>query len=190
MRAGAGTAFAGIARREALRFTNQRERFLAALVRPLVWLFIFAAGFRSVLGLSITPPYQTYVLYEVYVTPGLCGMILLFSGMQSSLSMVYDRETGAMRSLLVSPYPRWFLLGSKLLASVLVSVCDKRHNLGTIAADVREHGVAYLRRFSGTPAQQLWYFRGILRAGGTRIPSKLRAEMRGLLRELAAATGA
>ena len=43
-------------------------------------------------------------------------MILLFSGMQSSLSMVYDRETGAMRTLLVSPYPRWFLLGSKLVA--------------------------------------------------------------------------
>ena len=122
MRAGWGTAFAGITRREALRFANQRERFLAALVRPLVWLFIFAAGFRSVLGLSITPPYQTYVLYEVYVTPGLAGMILLFSGMQSSLSMVYDRETGAMRTLLVSPYPRWFLLGSKLVASVLVSV--------------------------------------------------------------------
>jgi ABC-2 type transport system permease protein len=122
MRVGAATAFAGVARREALRFANQRERFLAALVRPLVWLFIFAAGFRSVLGLSITPPYETYVLYEVYVTPGLCGMILLFSGMQSSLSMVCDRETGAMRALLVSPYPRWFLLGSKLFASVLVSV--------------------------------------------------------------------
>ncbi|MCB5409220.1 ABC transporter permease [Pseudogemmobacter faecipullorum] len=114
-------AFSGIARREFLRFTRQRERFLAALVRPLVWLFIFAAGFRSVLGVSITPPYKTYVLYEVYVTPGLCGMILLFSGMQSSLSMVYDRETGAMRSLLVSPYPRWFLLCSKLLAAVLVA---------------------------------------------------------------------
>ena len=73
MRAGWTTAFGGIARRELLRFANQRERFLAALVRPLVWLFIFAAGFRSVLGLSITPPYQTYVLYEVYVTPGLVG---------------------------------------------------------------------------------------------------------------------
>ncbi len=116
------TAFRGIAWREALRFLRQRERFLAALVRPLVWLFIFAAGFRAVLGLSITPPYQTYVLYEVYVIPGLCGMIQLFNGMQSSLSMVYDRETGAMRSLLVSPFPRWFLLGSKLLAGVLVSI--------------------------------------------------------------------
>ena len=118
---GYGIAFTGIARRELLRFTRQRERFLAALVRPRVWLFIFAAGFRSVLGLSITPPYRTYVLYEVYVTPGLCGMILLFTGMQSALSMVYDRETGAMRSLLVSPYPRWFLLGAKLVAAVLVA---------------------------------------------------------------------
>ena len=115
-------AFGGIAKREFLRFTRQRERFLAALVRPLVWLFIFAAGFRSVLGVSIVPPYKTYVLYDVYVTPGLCGMILLFAGMQSSLSMVYDRETGAMRSLLVSPYPRWFLLGAKLTAAVLVAV--------------------------------------------------------------------
>ncbi|ODM44258.1 ABC transporter permease [Cereibacter johrii] len=115
-------AFGGIAGREILRFTRQRERFLSALVRPLVWLFIFAAGFRAVLGLSITPPYQTYVLYEVYVTPGLCAMIQLFNGMQSSLSMVYDRETGAMRTLLVSPYPRWFLLGSKLVAGVLVSI--------------------------------------------------------------------
>ena len=116
------TAFLGIARRETLRFVNQRGRFLAALVRPLVWLFIFAAGFRAVLGLSITPPYQTYVLYEVYVTPGLCAMIQLFNGMQSSLSMVYDRDTGAMRTLLVSPFPRWFLLASKLVAGVLVSI--------------------------------------------------------------------
>ena len=66
-------AFTGIVWREGLRFLHQRERFLSALVRPLVWLFIFAAGFRAVLGLSITPPYQTYVLYEVYVTPGLVG---------------------------------------------------------------------------------------------------------------------
>ncbi|MDO5631878.1 MAG: ABC transporter permease [Paracoccus sp. (in: a-proteobacteria)] len=124
------TAFAGITRREMLRFVQQRGRFLAALVRPLVWLFIFAAGFRAVLGLSITPPYQTYVLYEVYVTPGLVAMIQLFNGMQSSLSMVYDRETGAMRTLLVSPFPRWFLLGAKLSAGVLVSIMQAYVFLG------------------------------------------------------------
>jgi ABC-2 type transport system permease protein len=112
----------GIVWREALRFLHQRGRFVAALVRPLVWLFIFAAGFRSVLGVSLIPPYETYVLYEVYITPGLIAMIQLFNGMQSSLSMVYDREMGNMRTLLVSPFPRWFLLTSKLLAGVAVSL--------------------------------------------------------------------
>jgi ABC-2 type transport system permease protein len=112
----------GIVWREALRFVHQRERFISALVRPLVWLFIFAAGFRQILGVSIIPPYDTYVLYEVYVTPGLMAMIQLFNGMQSSLSMVYDREMGNMRMLLVSPFPRWYLLLGKLLASTAVSV--------------------------------------------------------------------
>jgi len=113
--------FRGIVWREVLRFLHQRERFFSALVRPLVWLFIFAAGFRQVLGVSIIPPYETYVLYEVYVVPGLLGMILLFNAMQSSLSMVYDRETGAMRTLLVSPFPRSFLLLSKLIGGVAVA---------------------------------------------------------------------
>jgi ABC-2 type transport system permease protein len=108
--------------RELLRFVHQRERFIAALVRPLIWLFVFAAGFRAALGVSIIPPYQTYVPYETYVLPGLCGMILLFAGMQSSLSMVYDREMGSMRVLLTSPSPRWFLLFGKLLAGTVVAV--------------------------------------------------------------------
>ncbi|CAG7857106.1 hypothetical protein MCAMS1_01827 [biofilm metagenome] len=112
----------GIIGRECWRFITQRERFISALVRPLVWLFIFAAGFRSALGLAISPPYETYILYEVYIVPGLCGMIQLFNGMQSSLSMVYDREMGSMRVLLTCPLPRWFLLWSKLLAGTAVSI--------------------------------------------------------------------
>jgi ABC-2 type transport system permease protein len=112
----------GIVWREALRFLHQRERFVSALVRPLVWLFIFAVGFRQVLGVSIIPPYDVYVLYEVYITPGLMAMIQLFNGMQSSLSMVYDREMGNMRTLLVSPFPRWYLLAAKLLAGTAVSL--------------------------------------------------------------------
>ena len=120
----------GIVWREALRFLQQRERFVSALVRPLVWLFIFAAGFRQVLGISIIPPYETYILYEVYITPGLMAMIQLFNGMQSSLSMVYDREMGNMRTLLVSPLPRWYLLFCKLLAGTTVSVLQVYAFLG------------------------------------------------------------
>jgi ABC-2 type transport system permease protein len=122
--------FRGIVWREVLRFLHQRERFFSALVRPLVWLFIFAAGFRQVLGVSIIPPYETYILYEVFVVPGLLGMILLFNAMQSSLSMVYDRETGAMRTLLVSPFPRSYLLLSKLIGGVAVAVIQAYVFLG------------------------------------------------------------
>lgn len=120
--------------RESLRFLNQRSRFLAALVRPLVWLVVFAAGFRAALGLSIIPPYETYITYEVYIVPGLCGMIQLFNGMQSSLSLVYDREMGSMRLLLTSPLPRWWLLFSKLLAGVAVSILQVYVFLGIAAA--------------------------------------------------------
>ncbi len=112
----------GIVWREGLRFLHQRERFVSALVRPLVWLLIFAAGFRQTLGISIIPPYQTYILYDVWITPGLVAMIQLFNGMQSSLSMVYDREMGNMRVLLLSPFPRAFLLFGKLIAGASVSI--------------------------------------------------------------------
>ena len=137
--------FAGIATREALRFLQQRERFVAALVRPLVWLVIFAAGFRSVLGVAILPPYDTYITYDVYIVPGLVGMIQLFNGMQSSLSMVYDREMGSMRTLLVSPLPRWYLLACKLLAGTLVSILQVYAFLAIAwAFDIRMPGPGYL----------------------------------------------
>ena len=115
-------AFYGIVWRELLRFLQQRERFFAALVRPLIWLIIFAAGFRAALGISIIPPYETYITYDVYITPGLLAMIQLFQGMQSSLSMVYDREMGSMRVLLTTPLPRWFLLVARLFGGVIVSL--------------------------------------------------------------------
>lgn len=127
-------AMGWIVRREALRFLGQRARLVSALVRPLVWLLVFAAGFRAALGLSITPPYQTYITYETYILPGLCAMILLFNGMQSSLGLVLDRETGTMRLLLTAPLPRWWLLTSKLVASTLISVLQVYAFLGIAAA--------------------------------------------------------
>ncbi|HWI26327.1 MAG TPA: ABC transporter permease [Stellaceae bacterium] len=115
-------ALIAVASRELVRFVNQTGRLLSALVRPALWLLVFAAGFQNVLGISITPPYETYITYQVYVIPGLLGMVLLFNGMQSSLSMVYDREMGMMRLLLTAPLPRWYLLLCKLLSGVVLSV--------------------------------------------------------------------
>lgn len=115
-------AMLAIIYREMVKFWHQRGRLLSALVRPALWLIVFAAGFQNIFGVSIIPPYETYIEYQEYVVPGLLGMVLLFNGMQSSLSLVYDREMGLMRLLLTAPQPRWFLLFSKLMAGTVLSV--------------------------------------------------------------------
>ena len=111
-----------VSSREVVKFVHQTGRLVSAVVRPTLWLLVFAAGFQNVFGVSIIPPYETYIRYEVYVVPGLLGMVLLFNGMQSSLSMVYDREMGVMRLLLTAPLPRWYLLLCKLMAGTVLSV--------------------------------------------------------------------
>lgn len=108
--------------RELLKFSRQYGRLVSSLVRPLLWLAVFAAGFRNVFGVAIIEPYDTYIPYDVYIAPGLIGMVLLFNGMQSSLAMVYDREMGLMRLLLTAPVPRWWILAAKLLATGLLSL--------------------------------------------------------------------
>ncbi|MHB0777147.1 ABC transporter permease [Halomonas sp. WWR20] len=115
-------ALFAVASRETVKFLHQRGRLLSAVVRPSLWLIIFAAGFKSVFGVAVLPPYESYIEYQVYVVPGLIGMVLLFNGMQSSLAMVYDREMGIMRLLLTAPLPRSYLLFCKLLAGTFLSI--------------------------------------------------------------------
>ena len=115
-------ALRAIVLRELFKFSRQTGRLVSALVRPLLWLAVFAAGFRNVFGVSIVEPYDTYVPYDVYIAPGLVGMVLLFNGMQSSLAMVYDREMGLMRLLLTAPLPRWWILFCKLGATAVLSL--------------------------------------------------------------------
>jgi len=111
----------GIIYKELLRFIKQKSRFFSALVRPLLWLLIFSVGFKTALGLAIIPPYETYITYETYIVPGLIGMILLFNGMQSALTMIFDREMGSMKILLTSSISRSFLLFCKMFAMAIVS---------------------------------------------------------------------
>ena len=115
-------ALRAIVSRELYKFSRQYGRLASALVRPLLWLAVFAAGFRSVFGVAIIEPYETYISYDVYIVPGLVGMVLLFNGMQSSLAMVYDREMGLMRLLLTAPLPRWWVLFCKLMATTVLSL--------------------------------------------------------------------
>lgn len=115
-------ALRAVVGRELHKFLRQPARLASALVRPLLWFVVFAAGFHNVFGVAIIPPYETYIEYKVYMVPGLLGMIALFNGMQSSLSLVYDREMGIMRLLLTAPLARGWLLGFKLLAGTALSV--------------------------------------------------------------------
>ncbi len=115
-------ALRAVVGREIGRFLRQPSRLGSALVRPLLWFVVFSAGFHNVFGVAIAPPYETYVEYKEYMVPGLLGMVALFNGMQSSLSMVYDREMGVMRLLLTAPLPRGWLLAFKLLAGTALSV--------------------------------------------------------------------
>jgi ABC-2 type transport system permease protein len=117
-------ALNAIVGRELLKFSRQTGRLLSAVVRPLLWLAVFAAGFRNVFGVAIVEPYDTYIPYDVYIAPGLVGMVLLFNGMQSSLAMVYDREMGLMRLLLTAPLPRWWVLLCKLVATAVLSIAQ------------------------------------------------------------------
>ena len=99
-------ALRAVAGREVYKFMRQPGRLVSSLVRPALWLVVFASGFQNVFGVAIIPPYETYVEYRVYMVPGLVMMVCLFNGMQSSLAMVYDREMGVMRLLLTEgQYP-------------------------------------------------------------------------------------
>lgn len=118
----AANAFSALSTRETNKFIRQKGRLFSALVRPALWLLVFAAGFQNVFGVAVIPPYEAYIEYEVYIAPGLLSMVILFNGMQSSLSMVYDREMGLMRLLLTAPLPRWYILFCKLLAGAVLSI--------------------------------------------------------------------
>ena len=109
-----------VTERELMKFLRQRERLLSALVRPTLWLIVFASGLHDLLGVSIIPPYRTYTPYQEYILPGLLGMVVLFQAMQSALSLVYDRESGVMRVMLVTPLPRPYLLFAKILAATVL----------------------------------------------------------------------
>jgi ABC-2 type transport system permease protein len=115
-------ALAAVAGREIHKFLRQPGRLASSLVRPLLWMVVFAAGFRQMPDLGSVMPFDPNLDYRLYMVPGLALMVCLFNGMQSSLAMVYDREMGVMRLLLTAPLPRTYLLACKLLAGAFLSV--------------------------------------------------------------------
>ena len=73
--------------------------------------------------------------------------------------------------------------------SALVVACDKRHNLGALAGDVRAHGVEYLERFHAGASDQVWYFERVVEALRERIPRRLAEELEALLADFRTQVG-
>lgn len=104
-----------IVRREVVRTLRQRGRLVSALVRPLIWLLVIGGGFGALLGRTGSGGYQHFLV------PGLIGMALLFGAMLASLSLVYDKESGVMRMLLIAPLPRGWIVVARTLSAAIVA---------------------------------------------------------------------
>ena len=102
--------------REVVRMFRQRTRLVSAMVRPLIWLFVIGAGFGAVLQQA------GGVSYQQFLVPGVLGMTMLFGAMLAALTMVYDKESGVMRMLIMAPLPHYWIVVAKMLAAALAAI--------------------------------------------------------------------
>jgi ABC-2 type transport system permease protein len=94
--------------REVKRFLRDRTRLVSSFVQPLLWLVIFGAGFGarfSLPGLS----------YQQVIFPGIVGQTLLFTSMFMGISVIWDKEFGFMKEILVAPISRFSLFLGKMV---------------------------------------------------------------------------
>jgi ABC-2 type transport system permease protein len=105
--------------RELVRFFRQRNRVIGALGQPLVFWILFAAG----LGPSFRMPgQQAGVSYGEYFFPGVVVLIILFTAIFATISIIEDRREGFLQSVLVAPIPRWSMVLGKLLGGTLIAL--------------------------------------------------------------------
>jgi len=112
----AGKAIYVIVMREFKRFFRQRGRFVVSMVRPLIWLFIVGSGFTKIIDDSGGTDYIQFIL------PGIVGMTILFSSIFSTISVVWDREFGFLREMLVAPVSRVTIVMGKLFSGTALAV--------------------------------------------------------------------
>lgn len=104
-----------IVAREFKKFVRERSRLFSAIARPLLWLFIVGAG------ISRLVPRDTGMSYTQFIFPGILGMTILFSSMFSSISIIWDKEFGFMKEILVAPVSRLSIVIGKALSGTIVS---------------------------------------------------------------------
>ena len=111
---------AALCMRELLRFFRQRNRVVGALGQPLLFWGLFAAGF----GPSFRPadPQSAGQSYGEYFFPGTVVLILLFTAIFATISIIEDRREGFLQSVLVAPIPRWSMVLGKLLGGTFIAM--------------------------------------------------------------------
>jgi ABC-2 type transport system permease protein len=96
-------------RREMIRFRRDRARMFAMLLQPLLFLFVMGTGLSSVVDTGGAIDFRTF-LY-----PGVLAMSVLFTAAFSGISLVWDREFGFLREMLVAPVSTTAILVGKCL---------------------------------------------------------------------------
>jgi ABC-2 type transport system permease protein len=107
-----------VCRREIIRFTRMPARIITGLAQPILFLVVLGAGIEPLVGNRGAGG----VDFQQYILPGVLAMSVLFSAFFSSVSIVWDREFGFLREMLVAPVSRTGIVIGKLLGSALVAV--------------------------------------------------------------------
>jgi ABC-2 type transport system permease protein len=102
-------------KRELIRFTRNRVRMVTSLAQPLIYLFILGTGLSQLI------PGGSKIDYRTFIFPGVLGMTVLFTAIFSALSIVWDREFGFLREMLVAPVRRSALVLGKCLGGATVA---------------------------------------------------------------------
>lgn len=101
--------------RELIKFVRERGKLLSMIARPLLWLFLVGAGLSRMVSPDIGMPYMHFIF------PGIIGMTVLFSSIFSSISIIWDKEFGFMKEMLVAPVSRFSIVIGKALSGTIVS---------------------------------------------------------------------
>jgi ABC-2 type transport system permease protein len=105
-------------RRDIIRLFRMPTRLISGIAQPLLFLFVLGAGLEAAIGSRGAAG----VDYQQYLFPGILGMSVLTSSLFSAMAIVWDREFGFMREMLVAPVSRASLVLGKALGGGSVSV--------------------------------------------------------------------
>lgn len=100
--------------RDIIRFVRDRSRIIGSLAQPLLFLVIFGVGLSPAIGTLGTGSGGS-LKYGQFIFPGIITMSVLFTSIFSAISVIWDREFGFLKEVLVAPVPRWSLVAGKAL---------------------------------------------------------------------------